>query len=43
MNSEFQIINYGVASFNNFDFDSENIYYTSINSMIHNFLDISKI
>jgi hypothetical protein len=43
MNSEFQIFNDGVASSNSSNFDSEYIYYASIDSMIHNFWDTSKI
>jgi hypothetical protein len=43
MNSESQIPTYNNASFDNFDFDNEEINYTPTNSIIHNFLNVPKI
>jgi len=43
MNSKSQMFTYNNASFDNFDFDNEKIHCTSIDSMIHNFLDVPKI
>jgi hypothetical protein len=42
MNLESQISIYNNAS-NNFNFEYEKIHYTPTNSMIHNFLDVSKM
>jgi len=43
MNLEYQIPTYNNASFDNFDFDNEEIHCTPIDSMINNFLDVPKI
>ncbi len=43
MDSKSQIFNYNDASFNNFDSNSEEIHYTPINLMIHNFFKAPKI
>jgi hypothetical protein len=43
MNLESQIPTYNNASFDNFDSDNENIYFTPIVSMMHKFLDVPKI
>jgi hypothetical protein len=43
MNLEYQIPTYNNASFDNFDFDNEEIHCTSIDSMINHFLDVPKI
>ncbi len=43
MNSNFLIPTYNNASFDNFDFDNEEIHCTPIDSMIHNFLNVRKI
>jgi hypothetical protein len=43
INSEFQIFICNNASFDNFDFDNEEIYCTPTDSMIHNFLNAPKI
>jgi len=43
MNFKFQIPTYSIASFENFDFDNEEIHCTPTKSMIHNFLNVPKI
>jgi hypothetical protein len=43
MNSKFQIPTYNNASFDNFDSNNEEMNCTLIDSMIHYFLDVSKI
>ncbi len=43
MNLELQIITYNNGSFDNVNFDNEEIDYISTYSMIHKFLDIPKI
>jgi hypothetical protein len=43
MNSKFQIFTYNNASSDNSDYNNEKIHCTSTDSMIHNFLDASKI
>jgi hypothetical protein len=42
MDSKSQVLNFSDASFNNSDFDSEELHCTPTNLMIHNFLDIPK-
>jgi hypothetical protein len=43
MDSKSNFFNYNDASFNNFDFNSEEIDYTPIISIIHNFFKAPKI
>jgi len=43
MDSQSQILNFNDASYDNSNIDSEELYYTPIDSMIHNFLEASKI
>jgi hypothetical protein len=43
MNLKSQILTYNNISFDNFDFDNEKIYCTPTNSMIHDFLNASKV
>jgi hypothetical protein len=42
MDLESQVLNFSDASFDNFDFDNEELYCTPTNLTIHNFLDIPK-
>jgi len=43
INSKFETQNYENSSSNKFDFESEEIHYTTTNLMIHNFLEVQKI
>jgi hypothetical protein len=43
MDSESQVFNFNDASFDNSDFDSEELQCTPTNLTIHNFLDVPKI